>query len=568
MMVGIKYRQFIHYTLILCTLLIQTVILVFFYNEYFNEKKLAAIGKQLEDIRLMKRMAEDSKNELNHARDHLQKYLTHENRENLDLYFESLQKLTANIEKIKTGENDFPELSQKPVNDSTETLEINELKTLIETAYEESKKPLPKQQPPEIKKINLEKNIEEFDIEVSKVEDSVRKKKFIPRVIDAIKGEVSVKTDTVYISSKYGSTVDTAQIKHEIENTVSEIDKHYQSEIQKYKAHLSNVNSKTNRFYLIYDNLITASSELMDIYDRSVQELSSKFENDYSEQNSINTKIRKYTIMALMVLTFIVLILLMYYTRQLFVYENELKLANQRIGNHLNFKNRILGMLSHEIRSPLKIMNIFIDRIGRKTDDKSILENLKSIKFTNDSLLIQANQILEYTKDQTRYLEMNSVKFNLKNEIDSILEIFKPYIESAHNSFMISNQLAADLEVLADHAKIHQVFTNILGNATKFTQNGEIKVTVGSEPVDEKTIKMKVLVADTGIGISESDIEKIFEPYYKGVISDEVENMGAGLGLNLCREIIQLFDGNISVKSSLGKGTEVEFEMNLKKADD
>lgn len=568
MMVGIKYRQFIHYTLILCTLLIQTVILVFFYNEYFNEKKLAAIGKQLEDIRSMKRMAEDSKNELNHARDHLQKYLTHENRENLDMYFESLQKLTANIEKIKTGENDFPELSQKPVNDSTETLEINELKTLIETAYEESKKPLPKQQPPEIKKINLEKNIEEFDIEVSKVEDSVRKKKFIPRVIDAIKGEVSVKTDTVYISSKYGSTVDTAQIKHEIENTVSEIDKHYQSEIQKYKAHLSNVNSKTNRFYLIYDNLITASSELMDIYDRSVQELSSKFENDYSEQNSINTKIRKYTIMALMVLTFIVLILLMYYTRQLFVYENELKLANQRIGNHLNFKNRILGMLSHEIRSPLKIMNIFIDRIGRKTDDKSILENLKSIKFTNDSLLIQANQILEYTKDQTRYLEMNSVKFNLKNEIDSILEIFKPYIESAHNSFMISNQLAADLEVLADHAKIHQVFTNILGNATKFTQNGEIKVTVGSEPVDEKTIKMKVLVADTGIGISESDIEKIFEPYYKGVISDEVENMGAGLGLNLCREIIQLFDGNISVKSSLGKGTEVEFEMNLKKADD
>lgn len=568
MMVGMKYRQFIHYTLILCTLLIQTVILIFFYNEYFNEKKLAAIGKQLEDIRSMKLMAEDSKNELNHARDYLQKYLTLENRENLDLYFESLQKLTANIEKIKTGEKYFPELSQKPANDSTKTPGINELKALIETAYEESKKPLPKQQSPEIKKINLEKNIEEFDIEVSKVEDSVKKKKFIPRVIDAIKGEVSVKTDTVYINSKYGSTVDTAQIKHEIENTVSEIDKHYQSEIQKYKTHLSNVNSKNNRFYLIYDNLITVSSELMDIYDRSVQELSTKFENDYREQNSINTKIRKYTIMALMVLTFIVLILLMYYTRQLFVYEKELKLANQRIGNHLNFKNRILGMLSHEIRSPLKIMNIFIDRIGRKTDDKSILENLKSIKFTNDSLLIQANQILEYTKDQTKYLEMNPVRFNLKNEIDSILDIFRPYVESAHNNFIISNQLPADLEVLADHAKIHQVFINILGNATKFTQNGEIKVTVGSEPVDERTVKMKVSVADTGIGISESDIEKIFEPYYKGVISDEVENMGAGLGLNLCREIIQLFDGNISVKSVLGKGTEVEFEMNLKKADD
>jgi len=568
MKVGIKYRQFIHYTLILCTLLIQTVILVFFYNEYFNGKKLDAIEKQLEHIRSMKLMAEDSKNELNHARDHFQKYLTFENRENLDLYFESLQKLTANMERIKTGENEFPELSPKPANDSAKALELSELKALIETAYQESKKPLPKQQPPEIKKINLEKNIEEFDIEVNKVEDSVKKKKLIPRVIDAIKGEVSVKTDTVYINSKYGNTVDTAQIKQEIENTVSEIDKHYQSEIQKYRTHLSNVNSNNYRFYRIYDNLITVSSELMDIYDRSVQELSSKFENDYHEQNSVNTKIRKYTIMALMGLTFIVLILLMYYTKQLFVYENELNRANQRISNHLNFKNRILGMLSHEIRSPLKIMNIFIDRIGRKTDDKSILENLKSIKFTNDSLLIQANQILEYTKDQTKYLEMKPVKFNLKNEIDSILDIFRPYIESAHNRFIINNELPVDLEVLADHAKIHQIFTNILGNATKFTQNGEIKVSVSSEPVDEKSVKMTVLVADTGIGISESDIEKIFEPYYKGVISDEVENMGAGLGLNLCREIIRLFNGNISVKSSLGKGTEVEFEMNLNKADD
>lgn len=99
-----------------------------------------------------------------------------------------------------------------------------------------------------------------------------------------------------------------------------------------------------------------------------------------------------------MVLMFIVSILIMYFTRIAFIYEMKLNEANELNKKNLGFKNRILGMLSHELRSPLKIINIFIDKITRTTKDETIKGYLNSIKFTNSSLLIQSNQILEYTK--------------------------------------------------------------------------------------------------------------------------------------------------------------------------
>ena len=104
---------------------------------------------------------------------------------------------------------------------------------------------------------------------------------------------------------------------------------------------------------------------------------------------------------------------------------------------------------------------------------------------------------------------------------------------------------------------------NILGNANKFTENGQITVNTRSENVDSKTVSLITEITDTGAGISNSDLEKIFEPYYQGVLSEDVENLGAGLGLSLCKEIVELYGGTISVDSELAKGTTVKFTINL-----
>lgn len=220
-------------------------------------------------------------------------------------------------------------------------------------------------------------------------------------------------------------------------------------------------------------------------------------------------------------------------------------------------------MLSHELRSPLKIIGIFIRKINKKTNDDSIKEYLKSISFTNNTLLMQANQILEYTKNQHIENQLIPVVFNLKNEVTSILNSIEPYIETRNNKFIVEESIDPKIEVYSDNTKINQVFMNILANANKFTENGEIRVITKAESVDENTVALITTIKDTGVGISKSDLEKIFEPYYQGVLSEDVENLGAGLGLSLCKEIVELYSGDISVDSEQNVGTTVRFTINL-----
>ena len=302
----------------------------------------------------------------------------------------------------------------------------------------------------------------------------------------------------------------------------------------------------------------------MRVYESAVKDSKTDLEKEYAAQNSKSNKIRKDLVIGLMILMFIVSILIMYFTRIAFIYERRLNAANLQIKENLNFKNRILGMLSHELRSPLKIIGIFINRINKKTTDESIKEYLKSISFTNNTLLMQANQILEYTKNQQVENKLIPVSFNLNNEVESILTSIEPYIQTRNNKFIIHKNIDPNIVVYSDNTKINQLFMNILGNANKFTENGEITVKTSAEPVDDNTVVLKTQITDSGVGISKSDLEKIFEPYYQGIISDEVENLGAGLGLSLCKELVELYSGNISVDSELNEGTTVSFSLNLK----
>jgi Signal transduction histidine kinase len=558
-----KHRQLIRYSLFACVLLIQIIILLFFYNEYFNAKKLRVIENQLKETRALKSLTNDSKKELFDAQNNLQKYINDNDQNNLELYFQALRKLTGNIDSIKIYEN--RNLFFKEAVDSIreEAFNLNNLEILIDSIYKRSQESQHAKTSFEIKNFEIGNNAENFGVEVHHSSDSVVKKKLFSRLKDAIKGDVSTKRDTVFITATYGNTIDTDKIKEDFDNTINAMSNHYLNEIKRYQSHISITNSKSNNLYHIYDSLIVSGNNLMEIYDGTINNYNARLEEQYNEQNSTNNKIRRYAVLGLMILLFFVLVVIMYYTKQSFLYERELKAANEEIKRNLNFKNKILSMLSHEIRAPLKIMIIFIDRITKKTSDEKIIDYLKSISFTNNSLLIQANQILEYAKNQEKPIELKPIEFDLRNEIDTILHVFQPYIESRNNVIEIRNEIDPETIVLADNIKIHQVFTNILGNANKFTENGEIKVTVSTASVNTKTVRLYVTVSDTGIGISESDIEKIFEPYYQGMLSDEIDNLGAGLGLNLCKEIIDLFHGNISVKSTLRKGTIVNFEIDL-----
>lgn len=564
-LMNFKLRKFVHYSLILCILLIQVTIAGFFYNEFINDKNLTFIENQLKEVQLLEKLTDNSRNELLNAQKHLQDFFESEDDRYLKSYFNSVNKLGENLDRINHFTDRNPKLKNILILKKKDSLGTENLKLLIDSTYQFSTGSNFKirEELPKIKKYDFNYRLEKPVIQTQTYTDTIEKKGLFGRLRDAISGKVNVKKDSTVVTVKQGDALDIDKIQNDLDSIVSQVNNHYFREIKKTQLNITQNQDNNGRFYKVFSNLLVYSNGLMNIYEFAIRDSKIDLEKEYKKQNSLNNKIRMYLVLGLMILMFIVSILIMYFTRIAFIYEWKLNAANKKIKENLSFKNRILGMLSHEFRSPLKIIGIFINRISRKTKDESIKEYLKSISFTNNSLLIQANQILEYAKDQQKKNKLVPVVFHLKSEIQSILNSVEPYVETRNNRFVIHENIDPDIVVYSDNTKINQVFMNIIGNANKFTENGQITVVTKTEPVDENTISLTTEISDTGIGISKNDLEKIFEPYYQGLISDEVENLGAGLGLSLCKEIVELYSGSISATSELNKGTAVTFSINL-----
>ncbi|WP_288458393.1 HAMP domain-containing sensor histidine kinase [uncultured Chryseobacterium sp.] len=564
-LLNFKARKIIHYSLLVCILLIQLLIAGFFYNEFISRKNLTFFENQLKEVHTLENLTDNSRGELLNAQSFLQKYMVSNDNTYLDSYFTSLNKLGKNLDSIGHYENKYPKLKNVLTSKKKDSMEIKKLKSLIDSTYEYSTKSNFKVENslPKLEKYSVNYDFDKFKVETKTISDTVKKKGLFGRLGDAISGKENVRKESTIITVKQGKEPNPANIKAEFDSIFNEVNNHYKGEIKKIQVNVVRNQNNSGNFYKIFNNLLVYSNGLMNIYEVAIKDSKAELEKEYQKQNSESNRIRKNLVFGAMILMFIVSVLIMFLTRIAFIYEKKLNAANKQISENLNFKNRILGMLSHELRSPLKIIGLFINRINKRTEDEKVKEYLKSISFTNDSLLMQANQILEYTKNQAVENKLIPVKFNLKNEITSILTSIEPYIETRNNQFIVDENINQNINVYSDNKKINQIFMNILGNANKFTENGQIKVITKTRPVDENTISLITEISDTGVGISKSDLEKIFEPYYQGVLSEDVENLGAGLGLSLCKEIIGLYDGDISVSSEEGKGTTVHFSVNL-----
>ncbi len=562
-----RFRKIVHYSLIVCILLIQLLIAAFFYNEFITGKNISFIQKQLKEIHSLENLTDRSRKDLLEAQGYFQQYIISEDHAFLESYFASLRKLGKNLDSIGQYKNRYPRLQHivTATVQKKDPLQIEKLQSIIDSTYRYSVKSdfKVKDKLPQLKKYDLDYNFDKFDVETKTYSDTLKKKGFFGRLGDAISGKENVRKESTVITVKQGKIPNSANIKAEFDSIIDLVNHHYTGEVRKIQVTMKERQNDDGKFYKIFSNLLVYGNGLMNIYEVTIKDSKTDLEEEYNKQNSKYSRIRMYLIFGAMILMFIVSILIMLLTRIAFVYERKLKAANDQINENLNFKNRILGMLSHELRSPLKIIGIFISRISKKTEDENIKAYLKSISFTNNTLLMQANQILEYTRNQHVENKLIPAVFNLKNEIQAILNSIEPYVETRNNELVIRENINPGLMVYSDPVKINQIFMNILGNANKFTENGRISVTVETASVNENTIALHVEVSDTGAGISPSDLRNIFEPYYQGILSEDVENLGAGLGLSLCKELTELYSGTISVASEINQGTTVVFSLNL-----
>lgn len=565
-----RSRKIVHYSLILCILLIQFLIAAFFYNEFITKKNLKFIEAQLAEIRSLENLTDNSKKELINAQVDFQKYVQNNDKKFLKSYFQSLRKIDKNLDSIGSYTNKYPILKDALILKTDNSTKVKKLKTLIDSTQEYSNYSSFKTQNtfPEIRNYDLDYNFDKFNIETKTYTDTIKKKKFFGRIRDAISGKENVRKDSTVVTMKQNPNSNAERIKADFDSILNIVNKHYKIQLKQIQTNVVQKDNSTAEFYKVFGNLLMYGNNVMDIYEYAIDNSKKDLEKEYYRQNSNNNRMRMNLIFGAMILMLVISVLIMMLTSIAFSYEKKLKKANLQIKTNLEFKNRVLGMLSHELRSPLKIIGILINRISEKTDDDELKEYLKSIGFTSNTLLLQANQILEYTKNQHIKNKLIPVNFNLDHQITSILNSIENYIKTRNNKFVVDKMINSNLMVYSDNAKISQIFMNILGNANKFTENGLITVTVKTEKSNESTITLISEITDTGVGIAESDLKKIFEPYYQGVLSDDIENIGAGLGLNLCKELVELYGGQISVQSQPGKGTKVYFSLNLKIDDD
>lgn len=238
----------------------------------------------------------------------------------------------------------------------------------------------------------------------------------------------------------------------------------------------------------------------------------------------------------------------------------ELEKSNDDLARANQVKSEFISIVSHELRTPLTSIKSFADILSDEIDDADCKNYLRIINDEADRLNRLINDILDMQKIDAGRMVWRDEKINLVDVTRAAVESFS----GAYLSKGIMLELdAADaaLYAVTDSDKIRQVFANLMSNALKFTQEGKVLVSV--KRVWDRTGKgfIQLAVADSGPGLAASQLERVFEQFYQVENDQSRKIQGTGLGLTICKQIIEHYQGNIWAESELGKGTTMLFTL-------
>jgi PAS domain S-box-containing protein len=229
-------------------------------------------------------------------------------------------------------------------------------------------------------------------------------------------------------------------------------------------------------------------------------------------------------------------------------------------------KQQFLSNMSHEIRTPLNAIIGFTKVVLKTELTGKQKEYLNAIKVSGDALIVLINDILDLAKVDAGKMTFEKAPFKLEVSIFSMLHLFEPKINEKNLQLLREYDKSIPEVLLGDSIRLHQIIINLLSNAVKFTHKGSIKIKVElvEESVEDAIVRFSVI--DTGIGIPENKLEKIFENFQQASSATSRVFGGTGLGLAIVKQLVESQGGTISVKSELLEGSTFSFTLKFLKS--
>lgn len=303
--------------------------------------------------------------------------------------------------------------------------------------------------------------------------------------------------------------------------------------------------------------------QLLNILQKSLDSISNEtHKNIFNKWIAIKyeNKIDYELLWEIIIIAIVIFLIFIYWNRKLRILNSELKFQKNKAQAALEVKSNFLANITHEIRTPMNVILGMTYLLQKSIQDTKQLNQLTNIERATTSLLRLINDILDSSKIEIGKLNIVKNNFNINKVFENIKTVAISNIENKDIRFEIQYDEKLPVYFNGDSLRIEQVLTNLVSNATKFTEKGYVQLSM-------KNIKSNIYrfcVKDTGIGMTQEQMKIIFDPFTQADDTITRKYGGTGLGLSISKQLVELMGGTLNIKSNSGEGTTIYFDIVLK----
>ena len=302
------------------------------------------------------------------------------------------------------------------------------------------------------------------------------------------------------------------------------------------------------------------SEHIYNLETREQNRLKTKTIEVDSMANQTYQRMAIFTIAAV-ILLIIILILFFQNLRKNRTYQQVLKKAKAEAESLAKAKEMFVATVSHEMRTPVNAIYGLTEQMLQKTDSNEMIADLNVVHKSAEHLIALVNDTLDFSKIESQKLKIEQIDFLPDEIIKEVHTLHKDSAQKEGIELIIRNNTDKNLALLGDPIRLKQILINLITNAIKFTNQGQIRLTVSGEKTSEQNYLLHFEVSDTGIGISKEDQHLIFDEFVQLNTDLTQKQRGAGLGLSIVKKLVEIQNGKIEVDSTPGKGTRFSVQI-------